>query len=145
MIHALVVAVALAQDPAGGSDTMKNLVKDALTQPEKPQGPDISKLPFTPDSIKQVVLSYQPQIQGCYEEHMSGKGSKKVEGTLKTKWIITGEGLVKGAMVKKKESSLKDPRLHDCVVAVLSTMAFPKPPDGKDQPIEFPFNLKAVH
>ncbi|MEW5737309.1 MAG: AgmX/PglI C-terminal domain-containing protein [Myxococcota bacterium] len=145
MITSLAVAVVLAQGPAPQSDTMKNLVKDAITQPEKPAGPDISKLPFTPDSIKQVVLSYQPQIQGCYEEHLSTKGSKKVEGTLKTSWIITGDGLVKSAAVKKKESTLKDSRLHDCVVAVLSTMAFPRPPDGKDHPIDFPFNLKAVH
>jgi hypothetical protein len=146
MISALVVAVALAADPQPAQgDTMKNLVKDAIAQPEKPNGPDISKLPFTPDSIKQVVLSYQPQIQGCYEESMAGKGSKKVEGMLKTAWVITGDGLVKGAAVKKKDSTLKDAKLHDCVVAVLSTMAFPKPPDGKDHPIEFPFNLKAVH
>ncbi|MCC6337759.1 MAG: AgmX/PglI C-terminal domain-containing protein [Myxococcales bacterium] len=145
MITTLLVAVALAQDPAPKSDTMKNLVKDAIAQPEKPAGPDISKLPFTPDSIKQVVLSYQPQIQGCYEESMANKGSKKVEGSLKTAWVITGEGVVKKAAVKKKESTLKDSKLHDCVVAVLSTMAFPKPPDGKDHPIEFPFNLKAVH
>ncbi|GMU63033.1 MAG: hypothetical protein AMXMBFR34_47960 [Myxococcaceae bacterium] len=145
MISTLLVAVALAQDPAPKSDTMKNLVKDAIAQPEKPAGPDISKLPFTPDSIKQVVLSYQPQIQGCYEESMANKGSKKVEGSLKTAWVITGEGVVKKAAVKKKESTLKDSKLHDCVVAVLSTMAFPKPPDGKDHPIEFPFNLKAVH
>lgn len=146
MIHALVVAVALAQDPAAGgnSDTMKNLVKDAITQPEKPAGPDISKLPFTPDSIKQVVAFYQPQIQGCYEEHLASKGNKKIEGVLKTKWIITGDGFVKSAAVVKKGSTLKDSKLHDCVVAVLSTMAFPKPPNGKDQPIEFPFNLKAV-
>ena len=145
MITTLLVAVALAQDPAPKSDTMKNLVKDAINQPEKTDGPDISKLPFTPDSIKQVVLSYQPQIQGCYEESMANKGSKKVEGTLKTAWVITGEGMVKSATVKKKDSTLKDAKLHDCVVAVLSTMAFPRPPDGKDHPIEFPFNLKAVH
>jgi multiple sugar transport system permease protein len=31
------------------------------------------------------------------------------------------------------------------VVAVLSTMQFPAPADGKNVPIEFPFNLKAIH
>ena len=45
----------------------------------------------------------------------------------------------------KKGTTLKDPELHDCVVTVLSSMIFPKPPDGKDHPIEYPFNLKAVH
>jgi hypothetical protein len=57
--------------------------------------------------------------------------------------VITAEGLVKAAKVNKKTSSLKDARLHECVEAVLSVMEFPKPPDGRDQPIEFPFNFKA--
>ena len=70
---------------------------------------------------------------------------KAPEGTLKTAWTITADGLVSGAKINKKGSTLKDPALHDCVMAVLSTMAFPKPPDSKDHPIEFPFNLKAVH
>jgi hypothetical protein len=141
MISALIVAVMLAADPpAGGNNgTMKALVKDAMAE-----GPDVSKLPFTPDSIKQIVLSYQPKIQGCYEDHIANK-KKAPEGTLKTLFTITPDGLVKGAKVDKKGSSLKDPALHDCVVAVLSTMGFPKPPDSRDHPIEFPFNLKAVH
>jgi hypothetical protein len=149
MLASIVALALLAQAPPAGdsapakSDTMKSLVKDALAETDA--GPDLSKLPFTPDSIRQVVLSHQPKIQSCYEEAMAGKGSKKLEGVLKTKWTITADGLVKGAVVKKKQSTLKDARLHECVVAVLSTMAFPKPPGGKPQPIEFPFNLKAVH
>jgi hypothetical protein len=144
MISALiVVALSLAADPPPKSDTMKNLIKDVAT--DKPsEGPDVSKMPFTADSIKQVVTAYQPKIQGCYEEHIAEK-KKAPEGKLKTMFTITPEGMVKNAKVDKKGSSLKDPALHDCVVAVLSTMAFPKPPDSKDHPIEFPFNLKAVH
>lgn len=143
MITALLIAVALAADPPPKNDTMKNLLNDVAS--DKPsEGPDVSKMPFTPDSIKQVVAAYQPKIQGCYEDHIANK-KKAPEGSLKTAWTITAEGLVKGAKVDRKGSTLKDAALNDCVVAVLSTMAFPKPPDGKDHPIEFPFNLKAVH
>jgi hypothetical protein len=138
MILTAIVSLALAAAPPVKTDTMKNLMKDAMAQ-----GPDVSKLPFTQDSIKSVVLSYQPKIQGCYEDHISNK-KKPPEGTLKTHFVITGEGLVKNAKVDRKASTLKDPSLHDCVSAVLSTMAFPKPPDAKDHPIDFPFNLKAV-
>ncbi len=143
MISALfVVALSLAADPPPKNDTMKNLLKDVAT--DKPSdGPDVSKMPFTPESIKQVVMAYQPKIQGCYEDHISNK-KKAPEGTLKTAWTITADGLVSGAKINKKGSTLKDPALHDCVVAVLSTMSFPKPPDSKPHPIEFPFNLKAV-
>lgn len=144
MITALfVVTLSLAAAPPPKNDTMKNLMKDVAT--DKPnEGPDVSKLPFTADSIKQVVLAYQPKIQGCYEDHISDK-KKAPEGKLKTGFVITPDGIVKNARVDRKGSTLKDPALHDCVVAVLSTMAFPKPPDAKDHPIDFPFNLKAVH
>ena len=141
MITALLVAsLSLAADPPPKNDTMKNLIKDAA---QKSDGPDVSKMPFTGDSIKQVVTAYQPKIQGCYEDHIANK-KKAPQGSLKTSWVITPEGLVKSAKIEKKGTTLKDPALYDCVVAVLSTMEFPKPPDSKDHPIEFPFNLKAV-
>lgn len=136
---ALVLSLSLAADPPQKNDTMKGLLKDAMKE-----GPDVSGMPFTPDTIRQIVLSYQPKIQSCYEEHISAK-KKAPEGKLATIFTITPDGLVKNAKIDRKGSTLKDPALHDCVVAVLSTMQFPKPPDQKDHPIEFPFNLKAVH
>ena len=121
MITALLVAsLSLAADPPPKNDTMKNLIKDAA---QKSDGPDVSKMPFTGDSIKQVVTAYQPKIQGCYEDHISNK-KKAPEGTLKTAFVITPDGMVKNAKVNKKTSTLRDPALHDCVVAVLSTMTF---------------------
>lgn len=143
MITALLIAsMVLAADPPAKNDTMKDLLKDVATD-KKSDGPDVSKLPFTFESIKQVVTAYQPKIQGCYEDHIANK-KKAPQGTIKTAWVITPEGLVKGAKIDKKGTTLKDPALYDCVIAVLSTMEFPKPPDSKDHPIEFPFNLKAV-
>ena len=146
-----------AKDKGTSNETMKHLLKDAVATPPATApadggtpaaaaarpGPDIEKLPFTPLSIQTVVAFYAPQIQGCYEETLAGK-NKAVEGKLMTSFVITPEGLVKKAQVVKKGTTVKDPKLHDCVVAVLGTMAFPKPPDGKNHPIEYPFNLKAI-
>lgn len=140
--------------PAPQSEVVRQLVKEAIAQPvvpgERPlspdAGPDVAKLPFTPDAIKQVVQWHQPQIQDCYEETLAAQGTKKaVEGIVKTSFVISADGLVTRAQVDKKASTLKNEKLHDCVVTVLSTMVFPKPPDGQEQPISFPFNLKAVH
>ena len=105
-------------------------------------GIDLSLLPFTPDSIKQVVVSYQPQVQSCHEEAMAG--AKPIEGRVQIAFTISPEGFVKSVKADKKASTIKDARLQDCLVTVVSAMTFPKPPDGKDHPIEFPFNLKAV-
>lgn len=154
----LTVALSLCAAPpkkGGSNETMKGLVKDAVAIPPaasqdggaaaapKGDGPDVSSLPFTPASIKQVVTYYGPRIQGCYEETLAAK-TKAVEGTLMTSFTITPEGLVKKPVVVKKGTTIKDPKLHECVVAVIGTMAFPKPSDGKDHPIEYPFNLKAI-
>jgi len=150
----LLAAPPPAKEKAASNETMKGLVKDAVS-PTAPAtgadggaatprpGPDLEKLPFTPLSIQNVVSFYMPQILGCYEETLAVK-DKDVEGKLMTSWVITPEGLVKKPLVVKKGTTVKDPRLHDCVLAVLGTMAFPKPPDGKDHPIEYPFNLKAI-
>ena len=160
-MHVIAIALALSlhADPKAApapkqNDTMKGLVKDAVSAgaaasdssaaAKAEEGPDVSKMPFSQDSIKKVVAFHQPKIQTCYEETLAGK-DKAVEGTLKTSWVITADGMVKSAKIVKKGTTLKEQKLHDCVVAVLSAMNFPKPPDGKDQPIEFPFNLKAVH
>ena len=156
---AIAVAVTLSAAPPpkakpAANDTMKNLVKDAVAPVpasttadggtvERP-GPAIDKMPFTPESIKTVVAYYQPQIQGCYEETLAVK-DKDVEGKLITSFVITPDGLVKKPAIVKKGTTLKDARLHDCVIAVISAMAFPKPTDAKDHPIEYPFNLKATH
>ena len=101
----------------------------------------MEKLPFTPDSIRMVVEFHQPKIQACYEDRLADK-EKVFEGRIMTSFTITQEGLVKNPKVLGKGSTIHDPRLNDCVVAVLAAMEFPKP--KKPQPIEYPFNLKAI-
>ena len=109
--------------------------------PEK--APDPATLPFTPDSITQVVRAHQVDIQGCYEKTLAAR-DEKLSGSLMTQFVITAAGTVKNAQVVKKGTTLKDKDLHACVVGVLKKLAFPKPPDAKDHPVEYPFNLQAV-
>jgi hypothetical protein len=113
--------------------------EDAGTTAKKP-GPDISKMAFGADAVKTIVSHHQPEIQRCYESVLANK-KNVVEGRINTSWRITTEGLVKDAKVVKKGTTLKNPQLHECVVAALSQMEFPKPP--VEQPVEYPFNLKA--
>ncbi|HMK73282.1 MAG TPA: AgmX/PglI C-terminal domain-containing protein [Myxococcaceae bacterium] len=105
--------------------------------------PDVSKLPFTPDSITQVVRAHQPEIQECYEKMLAMR-KEKLQGKLLTRFLITPAGTAKSAQVLKKGTTLKDKDLDACVVGVLQGMVFPKPPDKKDHPVEYPFNLQAV-
>lgn len=148
LISSMVVA-ADAPKSEGNSATMKSVLKDAIKVDtsdggEAPAGPDVSKMRLSPENIKTVIAYYQPQIQACYEETLANK-DKAVEGKLMTSWVIGAEGVPTRVKIVKKGTTLKDPHLHNCVISVLSAIVFPKPQDGKPQPIEFPFNLKAIH
>lgn len=143
MVPLLVVLMLVSGSPRGDSahDTENEVVASASGDDDG--GLDVSRLPFTPESIKMIVSSFQPRIQACYEDHLAQQKQKRApQGTIKTRFTITPDGYVKGAKVIKNASSLKDAHLHECVVAVLSAMVFPKPPSGRSQAIDFPFNLK---
>lgn len=145
----LLALPAFAQGKTTAKDAMKTLVKEATSTEQaaankgSETGLDVSKMPFTPESIRKVVAHSTPRVQGCYEETMAAT-EKVVEGKILTSWVITAEGLVKDAKVEKKGTTVKNPKLHECVVAVLSTMSFPKPPKNQEHPVEYPFNLKAI-
>jgi hypothetical protein len=131
------VGFAQSQDQDTGSQEAK-----AETGPQAP-ALDVAKMPFSRRSIARVMDSNQDKVQSCYEETLATL-DKPIQGKLVTSFVITAEGLVKGAKVEKKGTTLKDPKLHDCIVAVLTAMTFPKPPDKKDHPVEYPFNLKPL-
>ena len=139
MLVPLLVVLAAAPAPDAGIISLPPGVGTAT--PARGTGPE--KLPFTPDTLRETVKAKQPEIERCWEQTLAGT-DKPVDGKIQTHFIITPEGTVRQPKVVKKGTTLKDPALHRCVETVLSTMVFPKPPDGKDHPVEYPFNLKAV-
>jgi hypothetical protein len=121
------------------------LAQDGETPPAAEEKPalDVTLLPFTADSIKMVMEHNAPKIQDCYEDTLANR-RKPVQGRISTSFKITPEGLVKSAKVERQGSTVWDAKLNDCVVAVLTSISFPKPKDNRDYPIQYPFNLKAV-
>ncbi len=132
-------AAATPPEPGAGAPAAATGVGPATPA----HGSDPQKLPYTPDTIKEIVRAKQPDIERCWEQTLAAT-DKPADGKLQTHFVITPVGSVKQAKVVKKGTTLKDPALHRCVTTVLSTMLFPRPPDGKDHPVEYPFNLKAV-
>src|SRR5215467_432979 len=102
-----------------------------------------SNLPFTPYSIKKILAAHHQDLQNCYEQTLAGR-EKVVEGKLSAAFSIQPDGTVKKARVLKKGTTLRDAKLHDCVVSVISGITFPKPPDHREHPVEYPVNLKAI-
>jgi hypothetical protein len=134
--------VVLAAAPAGPDAGTTAAPTVGPATPARGSGPE--KLPFTPDTMREIVRAKQPEIERCWEQTLAGT-DKPVDGKLQTHFVITPEGTVRQPKVVKKGTTLKNEALHRCVETVLSTMVFPKPPDGKDHPVDYPFNLKAVH
>ena len=138
LVPLLVVLAAAPAAPDAGTSATPAV---GPATPARGSGPE--KLPFTSDTLREVVKSKQPEIERCWEQSLAGT-DKPVDGKIQTHFIITPEGTVRQPKVVKKGTTLKDEALHRFVETVLSTMTFPRPPDGKDHPVEYPFNLKAV-
>jgi len=147
LIPLTLLALTLSATPDAGAPSVTPVTR-APGMPAAPESnaeakpPDVTQLPFTPDSISQLVTAHQADIQDCYEKMLAAR-NEKLQGRLMTHFAITATGTVSGAQVEKRGTTLKDKGLHACVVGVLGRLRFPKPPDGKSHPIEFPFNLKA--
>ncbi|QRN92874.1 AgmX/PglI C-terminal domain-containing protein [Archangium violaceum] len=118
--------------------------KKTTAAPARPPPPDINRMPFTPDTIREVMQYHSRDIQDCYEEILATKGSNVEEGRILTTFTITPDGFVRNAKVAKSGTTLKNTRLHECVVNVISSITFPPTPDKREYPIEYPFNLKAL-
>jgi hypothetical protein len=140
------LAVLVPGAPDAGAPLVAPVTAAPGARPDSDAGPkamDVSQMPFTPDSITLVVRMHFAEIQSCYEKALAAR-NEKLQGRLMTHFVITGAGTVTGAQVLKRGTTLKDKDLQACVVGVLGTLRFPKPPDGKDHPVEYPFNLQPV-
>lgn len=105
--------------------------------------PDVSKMRFGPEAISQIVKFHHPRVIACYEEFLANRENPP-EGIMLTWFVINADGVVSKAKIRKKGSTVYDEGLNACVLEVISSMVFPKPPDGEDNPVEFPFRLQAV-
>jgi hypothetical protein len=136
-----ILITALAGVMIAGTAQAAAAKADAGTSEAPP--PDVTKLRFTPEAIRLVMGYHQPKIQGCYEQFLATR-KKPIDGKVMTSFVVTAEGLVSKPKVLPKGTTLRDRKLHDCVKTVLASVEFPKPLDGAEQPIEYPFNLKSI-
>ncbi|MGC4113295.1 MAG: AgmX/PglI C-terminal domain-containing protein [Myxococcales bacterium] len=127
---------------ASGSTGATGAAASDPNQPAKPAKKelDVSRMLFDGEGVRQVVKFYMPEIQECYERVLADTGSK-LEGRVVVGFIVDTNGNVTDARVLQKKSTLKNDRVHDCVLK-MKYWAFPKPGDNRDHPIEYPFDLK---
>lgn len=95
---------------------------------------------LTKDEVGRVIHSHMSEIRYCYESTMLA--SPDLEGKLVLDFTISSQGSIQVASVR--ESSLRDPRLDDCVVRRLTKWQFPKPKGGVVVAVTYPFIFKTL-
>jgi len=134
--------LASAQDEMSQGDVAPRHAADG-GMPAKP-GLDVSKLPFTEYSIKEVVKYHSADIQKCYEQVISEMGKNPPQGMVYVAFTILPTGLTTAIKVDKAKSTIKNDRVQDCVSDEVRNWEFPKPTDQRDHPIVYPFSLKVT-
>ena len=96
---------------------------------------------LTRDEVGKVIHQHMSEIRYCYESAMVRNPS--VQGKLVVDFSIDSRGIVR-RNASTKESTLKDPRLDDCILRRLVTWKFPKPKGGVDVAVIYPFIFKPL-
>lgn len=95
---------------------------------------------LTKDEVGKIIHSHLSEVRYCYESSMLRNAD--IEGKLVLDFSIGPNGIVQSAAVR--ESSLKDPRLDDCILRRLTKWAFPQPKGGVTVAVSYPFIFKAL-
>lgn len=122
------------------ADGREALEEEAAPTPAPKRARD---LPFTKENILAIVSLHAAELQGCYEEAMAKRGSTTKDapaGRVVMSWIITLQGIPSEVKVKKTE--IGEGLLTDCMIETIRGWEFPRP--ERPQPVEFPFDLKAI-
>lgn len=92
------------------------------------------------DAIADVIMRNIGQIRFCYEQGL--KGNPGLEGRVSAKFTIGGDGFIKEAGVAN--TTLNSNLVEDCMMMRLKSWKFPKPKNGVDVKIVYPFVLRKV-
>lgn len=91
-----------------------------------------------PESVRKVIHLNRGQIRWCYELRLMDM--VKIEGRVLTRFVISPEG--KAGQATLEESTLNDATVEACMLARIPTWTFPKPKDGKEVVVTYPFLLE---
>ena len=145
MLNEILLIGALATGAAGSELNQGDVAPKAdgtAPAPAKKPGPDVSKMPFTPYSIQEVVKFHLPEIQKCYDDVVLEIGKHPPEGKVFATFTVMPNGLTSKVKIDRKKTTIKNDRIHDCVTDAIKGWEFPKPSDAREHPIEYPFDLK---
>ncbi|MBC6415898.1 MAG: AgmX/PglI C-terminal domain-containing protein [Bdellovibrionales bacterium] len=89
------------------------------------------------DAIVRVLKKNHYRFDRCYQSSLNLQSS--LQGKMLMRWKITSRG--KGSSASVVKSDIDSNPLKNCMVSVLESLIFPKPPSGQIPEVTFPFNF----
>lgn len=87
------------------------------------------------DIIRRIVRAHINEVRHCYNQGLAK--DPELEGKATIEFTITGTGSVGASVVR--ETSLADAEVGDCIATAVARWTFPKPKDGADTIVSYPF------
>jgi hypothetical protein len=87
--------------------------------------------------IKRYIKRNQSKIAYCYESELLARPT--IEGSVQVTFMISGSGTVVSASGQGFDS-----KVTSCVTSVIKNIEFPKPTDGGNVQVNYPFTFHAV-
>lgn len=93
----------------------------------------------TMDVIRQLVMEHRKAARQCYDD--ARKDDKDLKGDVVIHFVLNPEGKVKSAELNRDRSTLKSPKVVDCVIGVIKSIPFPKSSRAMETTTNYPFNF----
>ncbi len=91
--------------------------------------------------IRKVIQDHAAQIRYCYEQQLAV--NPRLQGKVSVKWVINGDGSASNAQIDHSGTTLEDAKVHECMMARITSWAFPKPKGGGIAVITYPWILRS--
>ncbi|MCK6552533.1 AgmX/PglI C-terminal domain-containing protein, partial [Myxococcota bacterium] len=92
--------------------------------------------------IRRVIKEHLAQIRYCYEKELTR--TPGLFGKVSTEFVISAQGTVQSAEVKKGDSTLNNDEVERCITSKIRTWVFPKPKGGGVVVVKYPFIFKTT-
>jgi len=74
----------------------------------------------TMDVIRKIVMDHRKAARQCYDD--ARKDDKSLQGDVVIHFVLNPEGKVKSAALNQERSTLKAPKVVDCVIGVIKSI-----------------------
>jgi hypothetical protein len=91
--------------------------------------------------ISNTIAAERDKLLECHQEALDRGHGATVTGTLRTRFVIAKDGVVK-SVVHQNPTDITDQKLITCVEKLLLQTRFPPPSTGDSVTVDYPFKFK---